>query len=180
MATTIWNIDSAHSGIHFSVRHMVFAKVRGRFADWKGTVKIDPANVGSASAEVEINAASIDTNTADRDTHLRSADFLNVEKFPTIRFKSTRVEGAGSERFKLVGDLTIRGVTREVVLEAEFGGKAKDPWGNDRVAFTGTTSLKRADFGLTWNQALEAGGVLVGDRIDIEVEVQAVAAQESK
>lgn len=180
MAITTWNIDRAHSSIHFSARHMVFAKVRGAFTDWAGTVKIDPADLGSAKAEVEIKATSIDTSTADRDTHLRSADFLDVEKFPVIRFESTRVEGVGSERFKLVGNLTIRDVTREVTLDAEFGGKGKDPWGNDRVAFSAKTSLNRRDFGLTWNQALETGGVLVGDRIEVEIELQAVAAQDAQ
>lgn len=180
MATTTWNIDGTHSGVHFTVRHMVFAKVRGSFRDWRGTLKLNPADLSSTSAEVEIQAASIDTGVADRDNHLRSGDFFDVERFPTLRFKSTRVESLGDERFKLVGELTIRDVTREVVLESEFGGKGKDPWGNERVAFTAKTSLNRGDFGLTWNQALEAGGVLVSDRVDIEIELQAVAAQDSK
>lgn len=176
MASQTWNIDSTHSGIHFTVRHMVIAKVRGRFADWRGSVTVDPDDLSSVSAEVEIDAASIDTGVGDRDTHLRSGDFFDVERFPKLTFKSTKVEKVGDDRFKLYGDLTIRDVTREVVLDATYEGKGKDPWGNERVAFSGSTSLNRGDFGLTWNQALETGGLLVSDKIDIDVEVQAVKA----
>ena len=172
----LWNIDTSHSGIHFSVRHMMFAKVRGRFTSWRGSVRLDPEKLGELSAEVEIDATSIDTGVTDRDNHLRSADFFNVETFPTLRFKSKRVETAGGSKLKLYGDLTIRDVTKEVVLDVEYGGQGKDPWGNQRVAFTARTSLDRREYGLTWNQALEAGGVLVGERIDIELELEAVAA----
>lgn len=176
MANSTWNIDTTHSSISFSVRHMVFAKVRGRFSDWSGTLNLDPKKLENASAQVEIEAASIDTAAADRDTHLRSADFLNVEKYPKLTFKSTRVEAAGGGKYRLRGDLTIRDLTHEVVLDVEYGGEAKDPWGNQRVAFMAKTSVERGDFGLTWNQALEAGGVLVGERVDIELEIQAVMA----
>jgi polyisoprenoid-binding protein YceI len=155
---------------------MVFAKVRGRFAAWNGKVELDPKDLPGGNVEVEIDAASIDTGVADRDNHLRSPEFLDVERFPKLRFRSTKVEKAGRDRYRMHGDLTIRDVTREVVLEAEYGGQAKDPWGNQRVAFTATTALDRGDFGLEWNQVLEAGGVLVGERIDIEIEVQAVKA----
>jgi len=179
MEAKIWNIDTAHSGINFSVRHMMFAKVRGRFAAWSGKVTLDPKDLTHGSVGVEIDASSIDTGVADRDTHLRSPDFLDVESFPKLRFKSTKVEKAGGDRYRIHGDLTIRNVTREVVLDAEYGGQAKDPWGNQRVAFTATTSLERGDFGLKWNQALEAGGVLVGERVDMELEVQAVQAAAS-
>ncbi len=175
MTIQTWNIDPTHSAINFSVRHMVFAKVRGRFGKWNGAIQVDPTDLSRGSVEVEVDAASIDTGVADRDTHLRSADFLNVESFPKLRFKSTRVEKVDGEHLRLTGDLTIGNATREVVLEVEYAGQAKDPWGNTRVAFTATTSIERSSFGLTWNQALEAGGVLVGDRIDIELEVQAVA-----
>jgi len=175
MENKLWNIDTTHSGIHFSVRHMVFAKVRGRFTDWSGAIHLDADHPARSSVEVEIQAHSIDTGVADRDGHLRSPDFLDVERFPTLRFRSRRVEEAGT-RYRITGDLTIRGVTREVVLEAEYAGQAKDPWGNRRAAFTATASLDRKDFGLRWNQVLEAGGVLVGDRIEIELEVQAVQA----
>jgi polyisoprenoid-binding protein YceI len=179
METKAWNLDTAHSGINFSVRHMVFAKVRGRFGAWSGKVDLDPQDLTRSSVQVEIDSASIDTGVADRDNHLRSPDFLEVERFPKLRFKSTRVEKAGGDRYRIHGTLTIRDVTREVVLDAEYGGQAKDPWGNQRVAFTATTSLDRGDFGLKWNQVLEAGGVLVGERIDVEIEVQAVKAAAS-
>ena len=174
METKNWNIDTAHSGITFSVRHMVFAKVRGRFGTWSGAIRLDPDDLTQAIVEVEIDAASIDTGVNDRDEHLRSADFLDVDRFPKLRFRSRRVERIDDERYSVTGDLTIRDVTREVVLKAEYGGRAKDPWGNQRAAFTASTSVDRREFGLTWNQVLEAGGVLVGERIDIELEVQAV------
>ena len=175
MSTQPWNIDTTHSSISFSVRHMVFAKVRGQFRDWKGTVQLDPDDLAHGRAQVEIDAASIDTGVADRDTHLRSPDFFDVEAFPKLRFASTSMEHVGGERYRLHGDLTIRDVTRQVVLDVEYGGRAKDPWGNTRAAFTAKTAIDRTDFGLKWNQLLEAGGVLVGERIEIELEVQAVA-----
>ncbi len=180
MSLSDWNIDTTHSSISFSVRHMVFAKVRGRFGTWSGKVRLGEADLKGSSVEVTIDAASIDTGVADRDAHLRSADFLDVEKFPQFRFASTNVESAGGDRYRVHGELTIHGVTRAAVLEMEYGGQAKDPWGNQRAAFTATTSIDRRDFGLKWNQVLEAGGVLVGERIDIELEVQAVKAADSQ
>ena len=180
MQIKTWNIDNAHSSITFSVRHMVFAKVRGRFGGFSGKLGLDPSDMTQLRVEAEIDAASIDTGVADRDAHLRSPDFLDVESFPKLRFASSRVEKVGADRYRIHGELTIRGVTREVVLDAEYGGQATDPWGNQRTAFTASTSLDRRDFGLKWNQALEAGGVLVGERVDIELEVQAVAAAASQ
>jgi polyisoprenoid-binding protein YceI len=174
METKPWNIDTAHSSIGFAVRHMVFAKVRGRFGSWSGTVRLDPDALARSSVEVDIDAASIDTGVADRDAHLRSADFLDVERFPRLRFRSPQVERVDDAHLRVTGQLTIRDVTAEVVLEVELGGFADDPWGNRRAAFTASTSIDRKAFGLTWNQVLEAGGVLVGERIDIELEVQAV------
>lgn len=171
---TTWNLDTAHSGIHFSVRHMVFAKVRGRFATWSGAIEAGE-DLTRAKVTAEIDAASIDTGESDRDKHLRSADFFDVEHYPKLTFTSTRVERDGDD-YTLVGDLTIRDVTKEVKLAVESGGQAKDPWGNQRMAFTAKTSIDRKDFGLKWNQVLEAGGVLVGEKIDIELEVQAVQA----
>lgn len=176
METNTWNIDTTHSGINFSVRHMVFSKVRGRFRAWRGTVELDPSDLTRSRVDVEIDASSIDTGVPDRDSHLRSADFFDVERFPALRFESTEVTEAGRDLYRVRGNLTIRDVTREVVLDVEYAGQAKDPWGNQRVAFTATTSIDRGDFGLRWNQLLETGGVLVGDRIDIELEVQAVKA----
>jgi polyisoprenoid-binding protein YceI len=176
MATERWEIDSAHSGIHFSVRHMVVAKVRVQFTRWSGTVLADNGEFTSGSASVVIDASSIETGVADRDKHLKSADFLDVEHHPELTFNGRRVDKHG-ERLRVVGDLTVRGVTREVVLDTEYSGQTKDPWGNTRAGFTAKTSIERKEFGLNWNQVLEAGGVLVGDRIEIEIEVEAVKQQ---
>jgi len=178
--TTRWNIDAAHSGINFSIRHMVISKVRGRFTAFSGTVELDEGDLSRAQIEAQIEASSIDTGTAQRDGHLKSADFFDVEKFPQLRFRSTRIETEGKDRYRVTGELTIRGVTREIVLEAEASGKGVDPWGNERLGFAARTSLDRKDFGLTWNQALETGGLLVGDRVDIELDVQAVKAAAAK
>jgi polyisoprenoid-binding protein YceI len=180
MALEKWQIDSSHSGIHFSVRHLVIAKVRGQFTRWSGTVLADGGDLGRASVDVVIDASSIETGVADRDTHLKSPDFLDVAAHPEITFKGKRIQKLGDERLRVVGDLTIRGVTREVVLDGEYAGQTKDPWGNVRAGFTVKTSIERTDFGLTWNQVLEAGGVMVGDRIDIEIEIEAVKQAASK
>jgi len=174
MAQETWQVDGAHSAVNLAVRHMVISKVRGRFGKWSAKLQLDTAELTRSSVEVEIEAASIETGVGDRDTHLRSPDFLDAAKYPTLRFRSRRVEVAAKDKLRVVGDLTIRDVTREVVLDAEYGGQGKDPWGNTRVGFTATTSLNRKDFGLTWNQALETGGVLVADRVDIEIELQAI------
>ena len=174
-----WNIDTSHSGVHFSVRHMVIAKVRGAFDEFSGTVELDEANPAASKVSVRIDAASIDTREEKRDAHLRSADFFDVENYPELTFTSTKVEKA-DDGYRVTGDLTIRGVTKEVVLAAESLGAGKDPWGNDRIAFSATTAVNRKDFGLTWNQALETGGVLVGDKIEISLDVQAVKAAASK
>jgi len=176
MQTTHWNVDNTHSGVHFTVRHMVFTKVRGQFAKWNANLNIDAEDLTRSKVEVEIDIGSINTGVADRDAHLRSPDFFDAEKFPTMRFTSTRVEHVGGERYRFFGMLTIRDVSREVVLETEYSGLGRDPWGNERAAFTASASIDRRDFGLTWNQMLEAGGVLVGERVDIEIEVQAVKA----
>jgi polyisoprenoid-binding protein YceI len=174
MAFEKWEIDSSHSGIHFSVRHMVVAKVRGQFARWSGSVLAEDGDLARAKAEVIIDASSIETGVADRDKHLKSPDFFDVARFPEMTFMSKRVEKQTDEALRVTGDLMIRGVTREVVLDVEYAGRTKDPWGNERAGFTATTTIDRKDFGLTWNQVLEAGGVMVGDRITIEIEVEAV------
>lgn len=174
MARETWEIDSSHSGIHFSVRHMVVAKVRGQFARWTGSISAEDGDLGRASANVVIDASSIDTGVADRDTHLKSPDFFDAANHPQITFASRRVDKQSDEALRVTGDLTIRGVTREVVLDVEYGGRTKDPWGNERAGFTARTAIDRKEFGLTWNQLLEAGGVLVGDRISVEIEVEAV------
>jgi polyisoprenoid-binding protein YceI len=180
MTTNKWNIDAAHSGINFSIRHLVVAKVRGRFGKYSGSLELDAQDLTRSVVEATIDASSIDTGTAQRDDHLRSADFFDVEKYPELRFRSKRIEKVGDDRYRVSGDLTIRDVTREVALDVEYGGQAKDPWGNERVGFVAKTAIERKDFGLTWNQALEAGGVLVGERVDIELEVQAVKAAAEK
>ncbi|HET6281384.1 MAG TPA: YceI family protein [Polyangia bacterium] len=176
MTTSNWNIDAVHSGINFSIRHMVVSKVRGRFAKYTGAVSLDDGDLAGSTVEATIDVASIDTGTPQRDAHLRSADFFDVEKFPEIRFRSRRIEKVDVDdgRYRVIGDLTIRDVTREVSLDVEYGGRAKDPWGNERAGFVAKAAVDRKDFGLKWNQALEAGGVLVGDRVEIEIEVQAV------
>ena len=176
MESQSWNIDTAHSSVSFAVRHMMFAKVRGRFTSWQGSVQLDPDDLRRSQITAEIDAASIDTGVADRDAHLRSPDFFDAARFPSLRFTSTRIERVEGERYRLHGELTIRDVTRPIALTVEYGGQAKDPWGNQRIAFTASTALDRREFGLKWNQALEAGGVLVGERVEIELEVQAVQA----
>jgi polyisoprenoid-binding protein YceI len=180
MSTNNWNIDATHSGINFSIRHMVVSKVRGRFARYTGTVDLDDADLTRSFVEATIDASSIDTGTLQRDDHLRSPDFFDVEKYPELRFRSTRIEKVSGDRYRVVGDLTIRDVTREVSLDVEYGGRATDPWGNERIGFLASMSLDRKDFGLQWNQLLEAGGVLVGDRVEVELEVQAVKVAAAK
>lgn len=175
-----WEIDSSHSGIHFSVRHMVIAKVRGQFARWSGTISAPEGDPSGGSVSVVIDASSIDTGVVDRDTHLKSADFFDVASHPEITFNSSRVEKVSDHELRIVGQLSIRGTSREVVLNAEYAGRTKDPWGNERAGFAAKVSIDRKDFGLTWNQLLEAGGVVVGERIDIEIEVEAVKQIVSK
>ena len=175
MAT--FNIDTTHSEIGFTVRHMMFAKVRGQFKGWTAAFGYDAQDPTKSTVKVDIDAASIDTREAQRDGHLRSADFFDAEKFPKLSFQSKKIEAQGKGHYKLTGDLTIRDVTREVTLDVEQTGSGTDPWGNARLGFSAKTSINRSDFGLKWNQALEAGGVLVSDKVEIEVEAQAVQAK---
>ena len=177
MAESVWEIDPAHSTIEFAVKHMMFTTVRGRFKDFKGTVRADESNPDRSSVEVEIQATSIDSGSPDRDGHLRSADFLDVENHPTITFRSKRVEGAMAKEgdaFKLIGDLSIRGTSIEVTLNCVYGGQGIDPWGGRRAGASASGEIDRREWGLQWNQALEAGGVLVANKVKIEVDVQAV------
>jgi polyisoprenoid-binding protein YceI len=173
MANERWEIDSSHSGIHFSVRHLVIAKVRGQFGRWTGAVTVPDGDFSRASVDVTIDASSIDTGVGQRDDHLRSADFFDVTTFPELTFRTARVEPQG-DRLKLVGTLTIKGVAKEVILDVEPLGRARDPWGNERAAFSAKTAVDRREFGLTYNQVLETGGVMVGDKIEIEIDVEAV------
>jgi len=171
---TVWQIDPAHTTAEFSVRHMMISNVRGRFGKVEGTVTGDLSDPTQAQIEAKIDAASIDTRNEQRDQHLRSADFFDVEHHPYITFKSRRIERVGDNAFKVVGDLTIRGVTREVVLDAIFQGQAKSPWGQQVAGFSATTKLNRKDFGLTWNTVLETGGVLVGDEVNVEIQTELI------
>jgi polyisoprenoid-binding protein YceI len=171
-AQTTWKIDPVHSQIEFAVRHLMITTVKGRFTKVDGIVRTDEVDRTKSDVEVTIDVASIDTRENQRDAHLRSADFFDVEKFPTITYKSRRVIGVEGSDFKVVGDLTIHGVTREVTLDVTEEGRTKDPWGGERVGFTAATKIKRSDFGLTWNQALETGGFVVGDDVKILLELQ--------
>jgi polyisoprenoid-binding protein YceI len=173
-ATRTYKIDKSHSEAVFQVRHLV-TKVRGRFDDFDGTILINEDRPELSSVEFTIRAASIDTNEKDRDTHLRSADFFDVEKFPTITFRSTRISRKSDASYGVIGDLTIHGVTKEVTLPVTHLGTAKDPWGNERVGFESELTLNRKDYGLMWNAPLEIGGFLVGDEVKVSVSIQAVA-----
>jgi polyisoprenoid-binding protein YceI len=176
MPASTWNIDPSHSSITFSVRHMVVSKTRGRFAKFEGKISFDPDNPSASYVEVSIDPASIDTGDAQRDGHLRSADFFDVEKFPNASYRSTRIEALGEDRYRVTGHLTVHGVTRPVVLQVTYEGAAKDPWGGERAGFAAATSLDRKDFGLEWNKALETGGLLVGEKVELTLEIEAIKA----
>lgn len=169
-----WVIDASHSMITFSVRHMMISKVRGRFSRFDGTVNFDEQNPANSSVHVTIDAASIDTRDERRDGHLMSPDFLDVANYPTITFASKRVEVIDDSHGRIIGDLTIRGVTREVALEVEYNGQSKSPWGTLSAGFSASTKINRKDWGLTWNVALETGGVLVGEEVTIDIEIEIV------
>lgn len=173
-----FQIDSKHSEIQFSVRHMMVSKVRGVFEKWDGVVALDVANPANTTVDITIDAASINTKDAQRDGHLRSADFLNVEQHPTITFKSTKVEVGGDNTAKLHGNLTIAGVSKPVTLDVEYQGHAKSPWGTVSHGFSAGTKINREDWGLTWNAALETGGWLVGKEIQIDIELELVEVAE--
>jgi len=167
-------IDPSHTTAEFIVRHLMISKVRGRFTGITGTIDVPEGTNVPASVDVTIETASIDTREEQRDGHLKSADFFEAEKYPQITFKSTGVDGSG-DAFKVRGDLTIHGVTREVVLDTTFEGRTTDPYGNDRIGYEAHTKINRKDFGLGWNMALETGGVVVGDEVKIELNVEAIA-----
>jgi polyisoprenoid-binding protein YceI len=175
--TTTWNIDPQHSEVGFEVSHMMFAKVSGRFEEVDGTVVLGPEDaIEESRVAAVIQARSINTSQTQRDEHLRSPDFFDVESFPTLTFRSTSVRRDGAGELIIEGELTMHGVTRKIELEATETGRGTDPWGNERVGFSAETKIDRRDFGLTWNQALEAGGVLVGTEVKISLEIQAVQA----
>jgi polyisoprenoid-binding protein YceI len=172
--TAIWTMDPAHSSVGFAVRHMMFTTARGSFAKFDISLSFDEANPERSSVEARIDTASINTGDEKRDEHLRSADFLSAEQYPNIVFQSRRVETVGQERYRIIGDLTMRDVKKEVVLDATFAGTGKSPWGTMVAGFNAETRINRKDFGLTWNVGLETGGVLVGDQVKIALEIEAV------
>ena len=175
--TTTWNIDPVHTVAEFKVRHMMISNVKGQFTHVTGVMTLDEADVTQSRIEASIQAASVNTRDDQRDAHLKSADFFDVEKFPTLSFKSSRVARTGDGELAVTGDLTIHGVTREVVLAVEGPTPpAKDPWGNTRVGLSAATKISRKDFELTWNAGLETGGLLVGDEVTITLEVEFVQA----
>lgn len=177
MALVKWDFDHAHSGIDFTVRHLLVSKVRGRFTKWTGTIDIDEQDIARSRFDVAIDVASVDTHEPQRDAHLRSGDFFEVDKHPQMTFKSTRVEPKGKDRLTVTGDLTLRGVTREVVLDVERSGViAKDPWGKRRAGFTATTTINRKDFGVSYNQVLDQGGLALSEDVAVTIEVEATAA----
>jgi len=173
-STPTWAIDTMHAEVGFAVKHLMISTVRGRFGAVAGTVLLDEANPADSTVDVTIDVASIDTRQEMRDNHLRSPDFFDVANHPTMRFVSKRIEGDIRKKFRVVGDLTIRDVTREVTVEATNEGSTKDPWGNDRVGISASAKLSRGDFNLTWNQALETGGVMVGDEVKLSIDVELI------
>ena len=175
--TSTWNVDPVHSTAQFKVRHLMISNVKGEFRNLSGKLELDNANITNSRVEASIDATTINTREADRDTHLKSADFLDVEKFPTLSFKSDRISKKGDGELSVEGDLTIHGVTRKVTFDVEGPSQeAKDPWGNTRIGLSATTRIHRKDFGLNWNAALEAGGVLVGEEVTITLDVEFIKA----
>ncbi len=168
-----WVIDPSHTLVEFSVKHMMIATVKGRFAGVEGTIVADPADLTSAAFDVKVDLSTIDTRDAQRDGHLRSADFFDVENHPAMTFKSKSVKAKGDDEYTLTGDLTIRGVTKEVAFDLTFEGQGKDPWGNEKLGFSAVGKINRKDFGLEWNVALESGGILVGETVKMEVHIEA-------
>jgi polyisoprenoid-binding protein YceI len=178
MSVSKWDFDLVHSSVNFHVRHLMVSKVHGRFQKWGGTLELDDTDLTKSRIDIQIDASSVDTKEEKRDAHLRSADFLDVEQFPTIQFTSKSIEKDG-DTYRVTGDITIHGITKQVVLDVEGGEQVKDPWGGTRTGFSAKAKLNRKDFGLTWNLALEAGGFVVGDKLEISIEVEAVKAAAS-
>jgi len=177
MSLVKWDFDHAHSSVEFTVRHLLVSKVRGRFTKWTGKLELDEQDLTRSRVEVEIDVASVDTHEPQRDAHLRSGDFFEVEAHPRMVFVSKRVEEKGKDRLAVTGDLTIRGTTREVVLDVERGGVvAKDPWGKRRAGFTATATINRKDFGVSFNQVLDQGGLALSEEVAITIEIEATAA----
>ncbi|MFE4867627.1 YceI family protein [Streptomyces sp. NPDC056682] len=171
-----YTIDPSHSSIGFTVRHAMVTNVRGSFADHEGTLILDGTNPATSAASIDVRIASVDTGIADRDDHLRSADFFDAEQFPLMSFRSTEAQELGGDKYRMVGDLTIKGVTRPLAIDLEFNGTATDPYGNQRIGFEGSAEILRSDWGLTWNAALETGGVVVSDKVKLTFDISAIKA----
>ncbi|MFD7340083.1 YceI family protein [Streptomyces violascens] len=169
-----YTIDPAHSSIGFTVRHAMVTNVRGSFTDHEGTLTLDGSNPGASSASIDVKIASIDTGIADRDGHLRSGDFFDAEQFPLMSFRSTGAKELGGDKYRIIGDLTIKDVTRPLSIDLEFNGSATDPYGNQRIGFEGGAEILRSDWGLTWNAALETGGVMVSDKVKLTFDISAI------
>lgn len=174
-----WQLDKSHSEISFSVRHMMISTARGRFENFDGKFEVNETDPSQSKIEVEIQAASINTKDGQRDGHLKSPDFFDVEKYPTITFKSTRVEQVDGQNFRLIGDLTIKNVTKEVALAVEYAGQSKSPWGTVSAGFSAHTKINRKEWDLVWNVALETGGMLVGEDVTINIELELVKQPEA-
>jgi len=166
-----YTIDAGHSEVGFKIRHLV-SNVRGRFNEFSGTINMDPKNIQNSSVDFRIKAESIDTNQANRDKHLRAEDFFHVEKYPEITFKSDSVKPAGKDKYNVTGTLTMRGVSKKVTLPVTYTGEVKDPWGNVKAGFETSTTLNRKDYGIVWNQAVDNGGVILGDDVTIEINLE--------
>lgn len=177
MTNTKWAIDTAHSSVDFSIRHMMIANVKGSFNNFNAAIEADPTDLTTAKIDFTIETSSVDTRNKDRDAHLVSADFFDVEKYPSLTFRSTSIEKTGDGEYKVTGDLTLHGVTKQETFAVTYEGQGKDPWGNEKVGFSAEGSVNRSDYGLTWNAALETGGVLVGDKVKFNLQIQAAKAE---
>ncbi|WP_405745943.1 YceI family protein [Streptomyces canus] len=169
-----YTIDASHSTIGFTVRHAMVTNVKGKFNEFSGTLHLDGGDPSTSTASIDVKMDSIDTGSADRDGHLKSADFFKIEEFPTMTFRSTKAEALGDEDYRITGDLTVLGTTKPLTIDLEFNGAAKDPFGNERVGFEGKAEIKRSEWGLTWNAALETGGVLISDKIKLSFDISAI------
>lgn len=176
MAKTKWNLDASHSSVDFSVRHMMIAKVKGTFHTFEANIEADPEDLTTADIEFSVDLSSIDTRSDDRDAHLRSTDFFDVENHPKMTFKATSITKTGDNQYDVTGDLTIRGVTNQETFKVTYEGGGKDPWGNEKVGFSAVGSINRTKYGLVWNAALETGGVLVGEEVKVSLEIEAAKA----
>ncbi|PLS16792.1 hypothetical protein CVD28_17125 [Bacillus sp. M6-12] len=173
MANEKWVVDPTHSSVEFSVKHMMIAKVKGVFHNFNASIDADPSDLTSANIEFSVDASSIDTRNGDRDAHLKSGDFFDVEQYPNITFISTNIVKKDEDEYEITGDVTLHGVTRSETFTATFEGQGKDPWGNEKVGFSAEGKVNRSDYGLTYNAALETGGVLIGDQIKLSITIEA-------